>query len=142
MGKRLHVQKKHVNEYADREFFNWKMEEFNDLMSELDVEVYGLDDYGYGDDIEICRKHLERAIGILKKMEYDENIETITWDNGDDYDDTEVDCDEVRHFIISLYDINPMQEDAQVYVTKLIDTLEYINENSDQNNSYIHMNWF
>ena len=141
MGKRLHVQKKHVIEYADREFFNWKMEEFNDLLSELDVQVYGLDDYGYGDDIEICREHLERAIGILKKMELDENIQTITWDNGEDYDDTEVDCNEVRQRIISLYGIDPLKDDVKEYITKCISDLEYLRDNSDQNNYYIHMDW-
>lgn len=142
MGKRLHVQKKHVIEYADREFFNWKMEEFNDLLSELDVEVYGLDDYGYGDDIEISREHLDRAIGILKKMEQYDSLETITWDNGEDYDDTEVDCNDVRQRIISLYGIDTMKEDARDYLTKCIDDLEYLRDNSDQDNYYIHMNWF
>lgn len=142
MGKRLHVQKKHVIEYADREFFNWKMEEFNDLLSELDVEVYGLDDYGYGDDIEICREHLERAIGILKKMELDDSLEVVTWDNGEDYDDTEVECEDVRLRIISLYGINPLKDDVKKYLTECISDLEYLRDNSDQNNYYINMDWF
>lgn len=141
MGKRLHVQKKHVIEYADSEFFNWKMEEFNDLLSELDVQVYGLDDYGYGDYIEISREHLERAIGILKKMEQDDSLETITWDNGD-YDDTWVECEDVRQRIVSLYNIDPLKDDVKEYLAKCISDLEYLRDNSDQNNCYIHMNWF
>lgn len=142
MGKRLHVQKKHVIEYASAEFFNWKMEEFNDLLSELDVHVYGLDDYGYGDNIEISREHLERAIGILKKMELDDSLETITRDNGEDYDDTEVECEDVRQCIVSLYNINPLKDDVKEYLTKCISDLEYLRDNSDQNNYYINMDWF
>ena len=142
MGKRLHVQKKHVIEYASAEFFNWKMEEFNGLMSSLDVEVYGLDDYDYGDDIEIEREHLERAIGILKKMEQDESLDTVIWDNGEDYDDTEVECEEVRQRIISLYDIDPLKDDVKEYLTECISDLEYLRDNSDQDNAYIHLDWF
>ena len=79
MGKRIHVIKKQ-EEYGDFEAFNWKQEEFFNLLSSLDCYLGGTDDYSY-DRVEIFVPEYEIAINYLKdirdgKTEF-ENIDIL-----------------------------------------------------------------
>lgn len=67
MGKYVHVLKKQPK-YGSTEAFNWKQEEFKNLLDSLCCEVCGEE---YSDNFE-CGKHkYKRAIEILKRFKKD-----------------------------------------------------------------------
>ena len=64
MGKRVHVVKK-KEEYAGIEAFNWKMEEFKDLLNALDCNVCGEE---YGDRFDVPADDDKQAMKYLKDI--------------------------------------------------------------------------
>ena len=80
MGKRLHVAKTYKVEYSSFQRFNYKTEEFRNLLGILDCPTYGMDEYdeGYGDNFEVEKKFYDKAIETLKA--YDKQDEELRED--------------------------------------------------------------
>ena len=63
MGKRVHVIKKHA-EYGDYSAFNWKFEDFCEMLSDLGCDMCH-NDYDY-DDFECLVSEYETALSLVK----------------------------------------------------------------------------
>jgi len=74
MGCRVHVIKKQ-REYGNSEAFNYKIEEFSDLLSELGCEVCAQDDCS--DFFEVSCEHYKNAIKVLKLFKKNTTEETF-----------------------------------------------------------------
>ena len=66
MGKRLHIATKYECEWSDMTAFNWKIEEFHDLLSALNVSYTG---ESWDDEFEVSKDDWQRGIDTLR--EYD-----------------------------------------------------------------------
>ncbi len=91
MGKRLHVAKTYVVEWGSTEKFNWKFDEFRELLDELgaDTNITCEEEASY--DFEVSQENYETAM---------ENLEQYITDP-DNLSD-EVDADDIRRAIESL----------------------------------------
>ena len=75
MGYRLHVAKKYQVEWADKEAFNWKCEEFHNLLSACGVDYTG---ESWDSSFEVTKDDWEKAVWKIKNMEIlkdDERVE-------------------------------------------------------------------
>ncbi len=69
MGKRLHVAKVYQVEYAGgHEHFNYKIEEFHNLLDALHI-VYYPDDDCFSEDIEVSKIQWRRGIKKLQQLD-------------------------------------------------------------------------
>lgn len=66
MGNRLHVAKVYNVRYGNTTGFNYKVEEFHDLLSSLGVDYTG---DSYDDDFEVSRDDWNKGISKLENME-------------------------------------------------------------------------
>lgn len=66
MGYRLHVAKKYDVVLGDHEAFNWKILEFHDLLSALDVDYTGEEN---DMEFEVDREQWEGAITTLQNID-------------------------------------------------------------------------
>lgn len=67
MGKRLHVAKTYQVEYAGgKEYFNYKIEEFHDLMKSLGIDCYP--DDPFSEDMEISKCKWRKGVKKLKNL--------------------------------------------------------------------------
>lgn len=67
MGKRLHVAKTYQIEYAGgKEHFNYKIEEFHDLMKSLGIDCYP--DDSFSEDIEVSKIKWKKGMKKLKNL--------------------------------------------------------------------------
>ena len=84
MGNRVHVVKVQ-REYGKSEAFNWKFEEFKDLLTSLGCNVCEQEEYS--SDFEIICNEYERAMTILKRivdaMKDDDGVDLNTIDFSD-----------------------------------------------------------
>ena len=64
MGKRVHVVSIR-EEYGDSSVFNWKQEEFKNVLFALDCEVHESDECGYSDRFEVVTDEFETAMENL-----------------------------------------------------------------------------
>lgn len=112
MGQRLYVAKTYKVEYGETSAFNWKNEEFHNLLDTLDVYYYG---ETYDTTFDVMRDELEQGIEKLKnfdtledwlKEEIEERLEELTYS---------------REEVINLLE-------------------EYLKE-SDQDNDYLHFSF-
>lgn len=117
MGKRVYVVKK-MAEYGS-EGFNWKQQEFKDLLDNLGCDTNGED---YSDQFECLADSFERALNLIKT--YKEKGE----------------CDEVKEFLedvgISVEDLDKSLRDLGDIDT-IIDTMQYFLDTRDKSCDYI-----
>lgn len=73
MGKYVHVVSK-KEKYSEAEAFNWKQEEFKDLLNALNCSVHEEDPEGYCDRWECRKDEYKQAIETLKAYSKDEEI--------------------------------------------------------------------
>jgi hypothetical protein len=75
MGKRVHVIKKHA-EYGNSEAFNWKYEEFNDLLGNLGCDMCHEDeDYDFFEcSVEDYKKALS-LVNLYKRKGHTKSVE-------------------------------------------------------------------
>ena len=66
MGKRLHVGTKYEVEWSDSAHFNWKIEEFHDLLSALDVSYTG---ESWDDEFEVTKEEWQKGIDTLRSYD-------------------------------------------------------------------------
>lgn len=66
MGKRLHVVKKQ-EDYGNAEYFNWKYNEFADLLIALGCDVCSTDEYDK-ERFEVPTKDFEKAMEYVKQI--------------------------------------------------------------------------
>ena len=70
MGKRVHVAKKYVVKWSDADGFNWKNEEFKDILRSLGCNICEGED-GYDDDWEVDAEEYKKALDFLRTHKKD-----------------------------------------------------------------------
>ena len=132
MGKRLRVHKKHVIEYADREFFNWKFQEFQELLEGLGCDTSPCA-YDAPDDWEVDKDDFERALDILKKAK---NGAKVVHDA-----DSDCDYDVEKKIMPLIHDVYPndLKEEA---LNKIVEDMQYLYDNADKETGYIYFSCF
>ena len=114
MGYRLHVAREYKVEYALGDAFNYKVEEFHDLLSASRAEYTG---DAYDSDFEVSKEDWIRMIEKLKNL-------------GSNNDAREK------------ADIRKCIADLESTADEVIGMLEYFLENSDPDNDYLHLSFF
>jgi homoserine trans-succinylase len=143
MGKRVHVCKKYVIEYSSAEGFNWKQQEFKDLLRALGCEVNDTDNTeitdGFGDNFECPASDFKRALDFLKKnkdkiLNYEDNDDVVI---GKDNFDNEVwvDLEEVFDAVTSATDYDGDFDKSYAYCLNMLTS--YYKER-DKKNSYMN----
>lgn len=113
MGNRLHVAKTYKVKYGETAAFNWKVEEFHNLLSALDVYYYG---EVWDATFDVVRDELQEGLDKLKNF-----------DNLDE--DTKEDIE------MSLEELTYSREEV-------IDLLEKYIQESDQETDVLHFSFF
>ena len=114
MGYRLHVAKKYEVEYALGDAFNYKCEEFHNLLSACDATYTG---ESWDSDFEVTVDEWNKVIDTLKRI---------------DYLDDEAKKEQIREAI------NNLGSTAD----EIIHMLEYYLEKGDTNDGYLHLSFF
>ena len=114
MGYRLHVAREYRVEYALGDAFNYKVEEFHNLLSACGVEYTGDE---YDSEFEVSREDWTIMIEKLK------NLDSIN------------DAREKA-------DIRKCIADLESTAEEVIRMLEYFLENSDPDNDNLHLSFF
>lgn len=113
MGYRLHVAKVYKVEYALGDAFNYKVEEFHNLLSACDATYTG---ESYDSDFEVTKEDWKKVIDKLKHL-YDLD------------DDTR---DEIKGAI----------DDLGSTTDEVIHMLEYYLEHAEPDSDYLHLSFF
>ena len=117
MGKRVHVIKK-MAEYGS-EGFNWKQQEFKDLLDNLGCDTNGED---YSDQFECLVESFEKALNLIKT--YKEKGE----------------CDEVKEFLEDVgIDVDDLDDCLRELgdIDDVINTMQYFLKTRDKISEYI-----
>ena len=117
MGKRVHVVKK-MAEYGS-EGFNWKQQEFKDLLDNLGCDTNGED---YSDQFECLAESFEKALNLIKT--YKEKGE----------------CDEVKKFLEDVgIDVDDLDDSLRELgdIDDVINTMQYFLKTRDKSSDYI-----
>ena len=136
MGKRVYVATKYEVEYDSNAAFNWKQQEFKELLSNLNCDVMEDDEDGYSDTWQVSKEQFKRAIDFLKgnKEEiynYEEN-EVIEFEDEDFW------YEEIYDAIMDMIDKSEFEECYQ-YV---LSTMETFYEQADKKCNYMHFTAF
>ena len=118
MGKRVHVIKK-MAEYGS-EGFNWKQQEFKQLLDALGCDTNGED---YADSFECTAESFKKAIALLKEYHEEGRSEKVI----KKFDDEYLDIDDVDDCIKSL-------DESLDYI---IYTMEWFYKTRDKSADYI-----
>ena len=113
MGQRLHVAKKYEIEYSSSFGFNYKVVEFHNLLTALDISYNG---ESWDDDVEVNRENFRQGLEKLK-----------SYDKLDTGQRTEIDE------ALSEFD-EPVE--------KIIEIMEKLLIVSDQENEYMLLSFF
>ena len=114
MGYRLHVAKTYKVEYASGDAFNYKVEEFHDLLSACGIDFTG---EMHDPDFEVSKEDWLKMIEKLKNL-------------GSLKDAREKE------------DIQKCIEELESTADETAEMLEYYLENSDPDNGYLHLSFF
>jgi len=113
MGYRLHVAKVYKVEYALGDAFNYKVEEFHNLLSACDATYTG---ESYDSDFEVTKEDWQKVIDKLKHL-YDLDEDTL---------------DEIKGAI----------DDLGSTTDEVIHMLEYYLEHAEPDSDYLHLSFF
>lgn len=113
MGYRLHVAKVYKVEYALGDAFNYKVEEFHNLLSACDATYTG---ESYDSDFEVTKEDWKKVIDKLKHL----------------YDFDEDTRDEIKGAI----------DDLGSTTDEVIHMLEYYLEHAEPDSDYLHLSFF
>ena len=113
MGYRLHVAKVYKVEYALGDAFNYKVEEFHNLLSACDATYTG---ESYDSDFEVTKEDWKKVIDKLKHL----------------YDLDENEREEIKGAV----------DDLANTTDEVIHMLEYYLEHADPDSDYLHLSFF
>ena len=113
MGYRLHVAKVYKVEYALDDAFNYKCEEFHNLLSACDATYTG---ESYESDFEVTKEDWRKVIDKLKHLY--------------DLDDNE--GEEIKGAV----------DDLASTTDEVIQMLEYYLEHAEPDSDYLHLSFF
>ena len=113
MGYRLHVAKVYKVEYALGDAFNYKVEEFHNLLSACDATYTG---ESYDSDFEVTKEDWQKVIDKLKHL----------------YDLSEDEREEIQGAV----------NDLGCTADEVLHMLEYYLENADTEDGYLHLAFF
>ena len=113
MGYRLHVAKVYKVEYALDDAFNYKCEEFHNLLSACDATYTG---ESYESDFEVTKEDWRKVIDKLKHLY--------------DLDDNE--GEEIKGAV----------DDLASTTDEVIHMLEYYLDNAEPESDYLHLSFF
>ena len=113
MGYRLHVAKVYKVEFALGDAFNYKVEEFHNLLSACDATYTG---ESYDSDFEVTKDDWRKVIDNLKHL----------------YDLPEDERDEIKGAV----------DDLASTTDEVISMMEYYLENAEPDSNYLHLAFF
>ena len=121
MSCTMHIQTKHVIEYADSGSFNYNQDSFHDLLDQLGVSYTTTNDEvpEYDRSFEIVRSELEEAVVKLEALERGKAVKDI---DRDDFD----------------YHLAR----ARKTIPQLIKLYKWMISDSDPNHDMIYLDWF
>ena len=122
MGHRLHVAKTYKVEYAGGSDFNYRVEQFHNLLSELGIDYSG---DAYDDDFEVAVEAWENGIKRLRNLD--------------------AETEEVREDIIEA--VKALNDPYYPYVTpydpkSVATVMEELLKEADTDSGYIHLSFF
>ena len=122
MSDSLHVQKKHVVQYADSGWFpgSCGTEYFHHVLDALNVEYTAETDYPeYERDFEVKRDSLADAVEVLHKIDREEEVENVDIDG-----------------------LCRALDKASTTLSELVDCFNFLLTKSDQKHDYIYVSFF
>ena len=123
MGKRVRVVSRQ-EKYGDREDFNWKQEEFKDLLNALNCSVHEENPDGYSDRWECEKEEFKQAIQNLKDYSNGVLKSSEEWTTED--------------VASALHELSYDEErDLSIDPTSVIKTMEKYLEECDKNSCWI-----
>lgn len=134
MGKRVYVATKYEVEYDSNAAFNWKKQEFKELLSNLNCYVMEDDEDGYSDIWKVSKEEFKRAIDFLKANKekiynYEEN-EYLTIGK----DEIQFWCEEIYDAIMSIIEKSEFEECYQYALSNM----EMFYKQADKKCNYMH----
>lgn len=122
MGHRLHVAKTYKVEYAGGSDFNYRVEQFHDLLTELGIEYTG---DAYDDDFQVDVESWKNGIDLLRGIDNE--------------------TPEVRDAILAAVDDlnDPSYPNDKPYTPKKVASImEDLLQEADTDSGYIHLSFF
>jgi hypothetical protein len=135
MGKRVHTLTKRIVEYSDYEGFNWKYNEFQQLLETLGCSTCP-DSSEFPDDFEVDVKQYENALNVLKTNK--DKLLTDTYQI-EINESTEASSDEIVEAINDCFDSELTEEKR---IQSVIEDMEAFFEKADKHDGYIYFSAF
>ena len=135
MGKRVHTLTKRIVEYSDYESFNWKYNEFQQLLETLGCDTCP-DSSEFPDDFEVDVQQYENALNILKTNK--DKLLTDTYQI-EINESTEASSDEIVEAINDCFDSELTEEKR---IQSVIEDMEAFFEKADKHDGYIYFSAF
>ena len=135
MGKRVHTLTKRIVEYSDYESFNWKYNEFQQLLETLGCDTCPHSSE-FPDDFEVDVKQYENALNVLKTNK--DKLLTDTYQI-EINESTEASSDEIVEAINDCFDSELTEEKR---IQSVIEDMEAFFEKADKRDGYIYFSAF
>ena len=135
MGKRIHTLTKRVVEYSDYGSFNWKYNEFQELLEKLGCDTCP-DSSEFPDDFEVDVEQYENALNILKTNK--DKLLTDTYQI-EINENAEASSDEIVRAINKCSDGELTEEKR---IQSVIEDMEAFFEKADKQDGYIYFSAF
>lgn len=132
MGKRLYVAKRYILEYADHSDFNWKIEEFHNVLdtlgvSQCNIEPDEVNGISYSCEFEVDKQEMVEALNQLQAF-----LDGAPLPESIDEDDLH---DNMRALFDDGMDLN-------AHVKYFIDSMSKFIEQADPDCDYLRFSFF
>ena len=140
MGKRLHVHKKHVIEYAGIEAFNYTYNDFQCLLETLGCSTTP-DSLDYPDSFEVGEKEYERALNALKTIKEHPELTEITIEPLNE-NESEIRLDVSKDIMDDVDGCYGDQKTPREKLVQLIKDMQDFYNAADKADGYLHFDAF
>ena len=135
MGKRVHTLTKRIVEYSDYESFNWKYNEFQQLLETLGCDTCP-DSSEFPDDFEVDVEQYENALNVLKTNK--DKLLTDTYQI-EINESTEASSNEIVEAINDCFDDELTEKER---IQSVIKDMEAFFKKADKQDGYIYFSAF
>lgn len=134
MGYRVHVVKRH-EEYADMEAFNWKTQEFEEILYVLGCNISGDEPY---DRIEFTKQDLKDALKIVKAYIRDGSVDekSISKLKIDQEKIENLDIDQINE------ELDAIEDTLGYTAEEFLETMNVFLKESDKKSEWIVFVWW
>lgn len=116
MGMRVHVAKKYVVEWVELPYLNYKPQEFKDLLTNMDCDVYNVGGDEFSKDFEVEKEQFNNALAKLK------NFDSLGKEEQED--------------------INSMLKECEFDLHDAIECMELCQKNAERKDGILHFSFF